>query len=101
MATTIAHTTTTTPPSQGATKTTELKIINFERLQVGDKDEVQKLVNAATSRGIFFLDTSGPSTAQVTADIPDVLNAQREFFGLSLDQKRCFERSEPERGSVD
>lgn len=91
----------TTSSSNPTKKTTELEVINYELLKSGDNNEIKKLVHAATSRGIFFLDTSGPSAAQVTAEVPEVLAAQRKFFALSRDEKRAFERSEPERGSVD
>jgi hypothetical protein len=78
--------------------TTELDVIDYERLNARDEDEIQKLIHAATTRGIFFLDTSGPSAAEVMTDIPQVLNAERKFFALSLEEKRRFESSERERG---
>lgn len=90
----------TTSFSKPTKKTPELEVVNYELLNAGDDNAIKKLIHAATSRGIFFLDTSGPSAAQVTADVPEVLAAQRKFFALSRDEKRVFERSEPERGSV-
>jgi isopenicillin N synthase-like dioxygenase len=88
----------TTKSTTATTKTTELEVVNYERLSARDKNEIKKLVHAATTRGIFFLDTNGPSAAQVTADIPQILNAQRKFFDLPLQEKRAFETSVPERG---
>jgi isopenicillin N synthase-like dioxygenase len=92
---TTLSTSTITPSTQ---KTTELEVINLERLSANDATEIKKLVHAAQTRGIFFLDTSGPSAAQATADIPPILDAQREFFALPLEKKREWERSVPERG---
>jgi hypothetical protein len=96
-AATLTQTTSSSSPTK---KTAELEVVNYELLNAGDDNEIKKLVHAATSRGIFFLDTSGPSAAQVTADVPKVLAAQCKFFALSRDEKRTFERSEPGRGLV-
>lgn len=80
-------------------KLTGLDVISYERLSGGDVDEVQRLVHAATSRGIFFLETNTSAAAtDVTSKLPRILDAEREFFRRPLEEKKKFESKVPERG---
>lgn len=78
----------------------ELQSICYERLLAKDESEIEKLVEAVTSRGVFFLDTSDPSAAGINSQIPQILEAQYEFFRQPLEYKQTFEVTGLERGSV-
>jgi hypothetical protein len=49
--------------SSATTKTTELEVVIYERLSARENNKIKKLVYAATTCGIFFFDTNGPSAA--------------------------------------
>lgn len=81
-----------------AKKVTELEVVDYELLRARDQKEIEKLIQAATTRGIFFLDLTGPSAAKVRFDIPHIIDAQRNFFDRPLNEKQVFESPVPERG---
>ena len=80
--------------------TTELEVVNYDLLAARDTDEIQKLVQAATGRGIFFLDLRGPLAETAVADLKPILKAQRKFFAQPIEEKEVYSSDLPERGLV-
>ncbi|OIW29213.1 para-aminobenzoate synthase [Coniochaeta ligniaria NRRL 30616] len=70
--------------------TMELEVISYERLKARHSDEVNKMIHALSTKGMFFLDMQGPSSEQFLADLPPVLEHQRRFFERPNEIKNKF-----------
>ena len=81
-------------------KTASLAVIDYEALANKDAAEIQKLVRASQTLGMFYLDLRGPRTKAVFEDVPTIFKTGHEFFNLPQDseQKTQALREGVERG---
>ncbi|KAK6081429.1 2OG-Fe(II)oxygenase [Seiridium cupressi] len=81
-------------------KIASLAVINYEALANKDGTEIQKLVQASKTVGMFYLDLRGPRTKAVFEDVPAVFKTGHEFFNLPEDsvEKTASLREGMERG---
>lgn len=63
----------------------ELEIIDYEALEQKDLAEIEKLIHAGRTVGMFHLDLRGPSTKGIFEDMPVILETAQSFFRLPLD----------------
>jgi hypothetical protein len=68
----------------------ELPVLNYERLLAGDKLETQKMINALSGQGLFFLDLDGPTCKQSLEDLGPVYRQQRKFFEEPMEVKNRY-----------
>ena len=64
-----------------------LAVINYEALANKDAAEIQKLVQAGQTVGMFYLDLRGPRTEAIFEDMEAIFKAGHEFFNLPSDSK--------------
>ncbi|KAK7755618.1 hypothetical protein SLS62_002227 [Diatrype stigma] len=69
----------------GSEKTAQLAVVNYEALANKDDSEVKKLVQAAKTVGMFYLDLRGPKTQAIFGDLPQLFKTGQEFFKLPED----------------
>lgn len=84
-----------------AERTATLAVIDYESLVNKGSAEIRKLVNASQTEGMFYLDLRGPRTNSIVDDVPQLLKASNEFFGLpqNCEEKKTQARREGvERG---
>ncbi|KAH1682918.1 hypothetical protein KXX46_002555 [Aspergillus fumigatus] len=75
-----------------------LPIIDFEAIANKDVTEIQKLVQAGRTQGMFYLNLQGPRTNAVFDDIPTLFKAGNAFFSLPAD---CEEKTKALRTGVE
>lgn len=75
-----------------------LPIIDFEAIANKDVTEIQKLVQAGRTQGMFYLNLQGPRTNGVFDDIPTLFKAGNAFFSLPAD---CEEKTKALRTGVE
>lgn len=81
-------------------KTASLAVVDFEALGNKDSAEIQKLVQASQTAGMFYLDLRGPRTKAIFEDVPIIFETGHEFFNLpqgSEEKTQCL-REGMERG---
>ena len=81
-------------------KEASLAVINYDALANKDLEEIQKLVQACESVGMFYLDLWNSRMKDVYKGIPSLLRAGNAFFNLPSDceeKKQCL-REGMERG---
>ncbi|PYH97589.1 oxidoreductase [Aspergillus ellipticus CBS 707.79] len=88
--------TVTTPPKRMAS----LAIVDYEALANKDPAEIQKLVQACQTTGMFYLDLRGPRTQAIVEDVPSIFQTGQDFFNLPPDspEKTQSLREGMERG---
>ncbi|PWY86277.1 oxidoreductase [Aspergillus heteromorphus CBS 117.55] len=88
--------TVTTPSKRMAS----LAVINYEALANNDPAEIQKLVQACQTTGMFYLDLRGPRTQTIVEDVPALFRTGQHFFNLPQDSPEKIEslREGMERG---
>ncbi|EAT77094.1 hypothetical protein SNOG_15429 [Parastagonospora nodorum SN15] len=59
-----------------------LEIIDYEALKRKDPIEIEKLIHAGRTVGMFHLDLRGPSTKAIFEDMPVVFDTAQSFFRL-------------------
>jgi isopenicillin N synthase-like dioxygenase len=59
-----------------------LEIIDYEALKRKDPTEIEKLIHAGRTVGMFHLDLRGPSTKAIFEDMPVVFDTAQSFFKL-------------------
>lgn len=81
-------------------KMASLAVVNYEALANKDAAEVQKLVTACQTVGMFYLNLRGPSTNAIFEDIPTIFKTGHAFFNLPHDsnEKTQSAREGMERG---
>ncbi|KID86651.1 oxidoreductase, 2OG-Fe(II) oxygenase family [Metarhizium guizhouense ARSEF 977] len=81
-------------------KMASLAVVNYEALAKKDAAEVQKLVTACQTVGMFYLNLRGPSTNAIFEDIPTIFKTGHAFFNLPHDsnEKTQSAREGMERG---
>jgi isopenicillin N synthase-like dioxygenase len=77
-----------------------LEIIDHEALKRKDPTEIEKLIHAGRTVGMFYLDLRGPSTKAIFEDMPVVFDTAQSFFRLPQDSVEKVEtlREGMERG---
>ncbi|USP79399.1 hypothetical protein yc1106_06673 [Curvularia clavata] len=77
-----------------------LEIIDFEALKRKDPAEIEKLIHAGRTVGMFHLDLRGPFTKLVFEDMPVVFDTAQSFFRLHQSSEEKVEslREGMERG---
>lgn len=76
----------------------QLEILNYEKLIQGDTAEILRLVQTASTSGIWFLDVRGPSSRDALANMKPIIDAQQQFFGRELDSKLSYSDEAEGRG---
>lgn len=81
-------------------KTASLAVIDLEALINKDADEIQKLVEACQTSGIFYLKLQGSRVDTVFEDVPVLFKTAEGFFNLPSDceEKTLSLREGVERG---
>lgn len=81
-------------------KMASLAVVDYEALANKDATEIQKLVQASQTTGMFYLDLRGPRTKVVFEDVPTIFKIGRDFFNLpqDSDEKTQALREGMERG---
>jgi isopenicillin N synthase-like dioxygenase len=64
-----------------------LAVVNYEALANKDAAEIQKLVTAGQSVGMWYVDLRGPRTKSFLEDVPAIFKTGQEFFSLPLDSE--------------
>lgn len=59
-----------------------LEIIDYEALKRKDPTEIEKLIHAGRTVGMFYLDLRGPATKAVFEDMPVIFGTAQSFFRL-------------------
>lgn len=77
-----------------------LDVVNYEALANKDVAEIQKLVQASRTVGLFYLDLRGPKTEAIFEDMSIIFKTGQEFFSLPQDsgEKTQALREGMERG---
>jgi isopenicillin N synthase-like dioxygenase len=77
-----------------------LAIIDYEALVNKDVAEIEKLVHAGRTVGMFYLDLRGARTRAIFDDMPVIFKTGNEFFNLPPDsvEKTGSLRTGVERG---
>jgi hypothetical protein len=77
-----------------------LAVVDYEAIANKDAAEIQKLVQAGLTTGMFFLDLRGSKTNAIFEDVPVLFKAGNDFFSLPHDsvQKSQSLREGMERG---
>ena len=68
-------------------KMASLAVIDYEALANKDANEVQKLVDACKTVGMFYLDLRGPRTNAIFEDMPVIFKTGNQFFDLPRDSE--------------
>ncbi|KAL2855397.1 oxidoreductase [Aspergillus pseudoustus] len=86
--------------SQTPANVASLPIVNYEALINKDAAEISKLVHAAITVGMFYLDLRGATTSAFFEDISVTLETANDFFSLPQDSAEKTEalRTGVERG---
>ena len=81
-------------------KMASLAVIDYEALANKDAAEIQKLVQASQTMGMFYLDLRGPRTKAIFEDVSTIFKTGREFFSLprGSEEKTQALREGVERG---
>lgn len=81
-------------------KKATLAVVNYEALANKDATEIQKLVHASQTVGMFYLDLQGPRTRSIFEDMPVIFKTGQQFFNLDQDseEKTQARREGVERG---
>ncbi|KAJ4148298.1 hypothetical protein LMH87_002775 [Akanthomyces muscarius] len=79
-------------------KDASLVIINYDALANKDVEEIQKLVQACESVGMFYLDLGNSRMKDVYKGIPSLLRAGNAFFDLPAD---CEEKNQSLREGME
>ena len=81
-------------------KIASLAVVDYEALANKDGKEIQKLVQACESVGMFHLNLGSSRMKAVYEDIPNLLQAGNSFFNLPSDceEKKQSIREGMERG---
>lgn len=81
-------------------RTILLPVLDYEKLLSKDVDELQKLLKASSTRGMFYLDLRGPRTATIFEDVPVFFGIGNKFFNLPADhpEKKEHLRTDLDRG---
>jgi len=64
-----------------------LAVVSYEALANKDAAEIQKLVQASQTVGMFYLDLRGPRTKTIFEDVPIIFRTGHEFFNLPQDSE--------------
>ncbi|KAJ5212484.1 uncharacterized protein N7498_004130 [Penicillium cinerascens] len=75
-----------------------LPIVNFEAIANKDAAEIQKLVQAGRTEGMFYLNLQGSRTRAIFEDIPILFKTGNDFFSLPAD---CEEKTKALRTGVE
>lgn len=77
-----------------------LAIVDYEALVNKDAAEIQKLIHAGQTVGMFYLDLRGARTRAIFDDMPVIFKTANEFFNLPQDSAEKTEslRTGVERG---
>lgn len=63
-------------------KLADLEVLSLGKLRAGDAGEGQRLLQASSAPGIFYLDLrDDPEGALVLRDLPEVYALAKEYFG--------------------
>lgn len=65
----------------------ELEFIKLERLEQGDKVELQKLVSSSQALGFFYLDLTHNSFQSYLEDLRSIYKLGQQYFELPQAQK--------------
>ncbi|KAI0384474.1 oxidoreductase [Hypomontagnella monticulosa] len=68
-------------------KMASLAVIDYEALANKEASEVQKLVDACKTVGMFYLDLRGPRTNAIFEDMPVIFKTGNQFFDLPRDSE--------------
>ena len=68
-------------------KMASLAVVDYEALANKDAAEIQKLVQASQTMGMFYLDLRGPRTKAIFEDVSTIFKTGREFFNLPRDSE--------------
>ena len=81
-------------------KSASLSVIDYEALANKDAAEIQKLVQASQTVGMFYLNLEGPKAKTIFEDMPLIFQAAHDFFNLPEDsgEKTQSLREGMERG---
>ncbi len=79
-------------------KDASLVVINYDALANKDVEEIQKLVQACESVGMFYLDLGNSRMKDVYKGIPSLLRAGSAFFDLPAD---CEEKNQSLREGME
>jgi isopenicillin N synthase-like dioxygenase len=75
-----------------------LAVIDYEALVNKDATEIQKLVHAGQTVGMFYLDLRGGRTRAIFEDMPIIFKTGNEFFNLP---PGCAEKTESLRTGME
>ena len=64
-----------------------LAVVDYEALANKDTAEMQKLLQASQTMGMFYLDLRGPSTNAIFEDVPAIFKTGHGFFSLPQDSE--------------
>ena len=64
-----------------------LAVVDYEALANINAAEIQKLVQASQTMGMFYLDLRGPRTRAVFEDVQTIFKTAHEFFNLPQDSE--------------
>ncbi|EPT01048.1 hypothetical protein FOMPIDRAFT_44858 [Fomitopsis schrenkii] len=78
-----------TPPFPVDVPTHPLLVIDYRRVKDGDKDEIEKLWNAATQLGFWYLKNHG-----VDAEVDGMFDMGLETMALPMDEKMAHEQGD-------
>lgn len=68
--------------------------LSFKKLLARDEAEIHRLIDAAEDLGFFYLDLENAGSCSTILDDADQLfKISKEFFNLSLDEKKKFDFS--------
>ncbi|KAE8868425.1 hypothetical protein PTNB29_02336 [Pyrenophora teres f. teres] len=71
---------------------TALATIDFQKLRSDDADEKQKLLQAATEAGFFYLNYENmPEFEDIAATVNGIYDLERELFDLSDEEKMTYD----------
>ncbi|KAL9125045.1 MAG: hypothetical protein Q9217_005696 [Psora testacea] len=81
-------------------KMASLAVVDYEALANKDATEIQKLVQASQTTGMFYLDLRGPRTKAIFEDVQTIFKTGHDFFNLpqDSDEKTQTLREGMERG---
>ena len=68
-------------------KMASLAVVDYEALANKDAVEIQKLVQASQTMGMFYLDLRGPRTKAIFEDVSTNFKTGRKFFNLPQDSE--------------
>ena len=68
-------------------KKASLAVVDYEALANRDAAEIQKLVQASQTMGMFYLDLRGPRTKAIFEHVSTIFKTGRGFFNLPRDSK--------------